>query len=1074
MPLTPQAPDRPDFRPLLRGRLRLPDLPRETRDTLFLLGVIGAIVGMQIGHIPAWTSALAAAVLVWRGWIAWRGRPLPGWPWRLALTLAAAGLTVGSHRTLLGPEAGVTLIVVLQTLKTLEMRARRDAYVIFFLGFFTLWTPLLRSQSLLTALGIGLAVWGLLTALVLAHLPNGRPPLWWAARTAGGMALAGAPIMALLFALFPRLPPLWGIPTDSTIGRSGLSGQMQVGDVAQLALDERVALRVAFPDGAPPREALYFRGPVLRVFDGRRWRPLHGPDAAGGVPPMLLQQDSAGRFQPTGPGLRYQVTMEPSLRPWLLTLEATPTAPVITAAGAGLGGLSPQATADRQWWLPRPITDVLRYEAVAHPAYRSDADAPRLALQVDRELPPGYNPRTLAWAQSLRRELGEPPAPVLVEAVLRHLREGGYRYTLEPGVYGRDTADEFWFERRAGFCEHIASAFVIALRALDIPARVVTGYQGGEYNPIDGRWTVRQSDAHAWAEIWLPDTGWVRIDPTAYVSPDRTAAGERLRPPPGLIATAMVRVDPALLDRVRAVWDAANQRWNDWILDYGPTRQLDLLRRLGLSATGWQDAARLLAIVLAAVAVVGVAALLWSRPRVDRWHRLLAQAARRWERAGVACPRPLTPARLRTAIAQRVGDDSDGVYPAWAEWLAALEASRYDPAWSRSANSTMPTLTLLARRLRDLPPPSAPDDGRRRRLLGAAWVLAVGAGLGLPPTPARARSKAGPAHHAAAASYAERADARALADAIDAAEAWDDGWARRWIAQARHDARAAQQILPPPPAAFKDWAAYRARFVEPRRIAAGVRFWDEYRTALARAQAEYGVPAWLIVGIIGVETLYGQHLGRHRTLDVLTTLALDFPAQHPRAAARQAYFQGELRAFLRLARLSGNAPDAWRSSYAGALGLPQFMPSSWLAHAVDFDGDGRIDLTASATDAIGSVAQFLHAHGWQRDLPARYGVMPPPPGEALTALLAPDIRPTFTLDEVRTLGARPAAEAAGHLGLLALVELQNGDPANGGAPPTYVLGTENFFAITRYNQSSYYAMAVLDLGLAVERARQAR
>ncbi|MDM7456458.1 MAG: lytic murein transglycosylase [Tepidimonas sp.] len=353
-------------------------------------------------------------------------------------------------------------------------------------------------------------------------------------------------------------------------------------------------------------------------------------------------------------------------------------------------------------------------------------------------------------------------------------------------------------------------------------------------------------------------------------------------------------------------------------------------------------------------------------------------------------------------------------------------------------------------------------------------MLALGALLSLPLAPAWARGKAEPVQRVAAASYAERADARALADAIDAAEAWDDGWARRWIAQARHDARAAQQVLPPPPAAFKDWAAYRARFVEPRRIAAGVRFWDAHHAALARAQAEYGVPAWLIVGIIGVETLYGQHLGRHRTLDVLTTLALDFPAQHPRAAARQAYFQAELRAFLRLARLSGTAPTAWRSSYAGALGLPQFMPSSWLAHAVDFDGDGRIDLTASVADAIGSVAQFLRAHGWQRDLPARYGVIPPPPGEALTALLAPDIRPTFTLEEVRALGAQPAPEAEGHPGLLALVELQNGDPTHGGAPPTYVLGTENFFALTRYNQSSYYAMAVLDLGLAVERAGQMR
>ncbi|MGQ9724992.1 MAG: lytic murein transglycosylase B, partial [Tepidimonas sp.] len=802
----------------------------------------------------------------------------------------------------------------------------------------------------------------------------------------------------------------------------------------------------------------------------RRWLPRPGPAAPADGPPALRRHDTRGAFEAQGAALRYQVTMEPSLRPWLLTLEATPTAPVISAATAGLAGLQPQATPDGQWWLSQPITDVLRYDAQAHPAHRIGVDVPRLALQVDRELPPGYNPRTLAWAQALRRELGEPSPRVLVEAVLRHLRDGGYTYTLDPGVYGRDTADEFWFDRRAGFCEHIASAFVVAMRALDIPARVVTGYQGGERNPVDGLWTVRQSDAHAWAEVWLEGEGWLRVDPTAYVSPDRTAVGERLRPPPGLVANAMVQVNPRLLTTLRALWDAANQRWNDWVLNYGPTRQLDLLRRLGLSASGWQDAAQLLGITLAGVAAAGVAALLWHRPRTDRWHRLLVRAARRWERQGVPRPMPLTPMRLRAAIAAHMGaGDPDGVQRAWADWLAALEAARYDPRRIAPPRSAMPMLRDLARRLPALPMPRVAGAVVPRRLLGIGLILA--AGLSSTGGPASAWAQRAPSVTPA---YADRADARALADAIDAAEGWDDGWARRWIALARRDARVTRLILPPAPTAYKNWAAYRARFVEPQRIGAGVQFWDEHRAALARAQAEYGVPAWLIVGIIGVETLYGRHLGHHRTLDVLTTLALDFPAEHPRAAARQAYFQDELRAFLRLARLSGVPPDAWRGSYAGALGLPQFMPSSWLAHAVDFDGDGRIDLSASAADAIGSVANFLRAHGWQRDLPARYGVAPPPEGERLATLLAPDIRPTFTLEQVRALGARPAVEADGHSGLLALVELQNGDPANGGAPPTYILGTENFYAITRYNQSSYYAMAVLDLGLAVERARLAR
>lgn len=1065
--------------PWARGRGAIDRLPREARDTLFLLTVIGGIVALQVARLPGWTSALTAAVLVWRGWLAWKARPLPRWPWRVALTVLAVALTVMTHRTLLGPDAGVTLIVVLLALKTLELRARRDAYVVFFLAFFTLLTPLLSSQSLATALGTLLAVWGLLTALVLAHLPLGRPPVWQAARTAGAQALAGAPVMALLFALFPRLPPLWGIPTDTTIGRSGLSGQMQVGDVARLALDERVALRVAFPDGVPPREALYFRGPVLRVFDGRRWRPLHGPDAATDVPPALVREDAALHAAPAAPAWRYQITLEPTLRPWLPTLEWTPASPRLVAGAAA--GIAPQSTPDGQWWLPRPVTDVLRYEGVAQPPQRLGTDAARLALQVDRELPPGYNPRTLAWAQALRREVGDASPRALMEAVLRHLRDGGYRYTLEPGVYGRDTADEFWFDRRAGFCEHIASAFVIALRAMDIPARVVTGYQGGERNPVDGLWTVRHSDAHAWAEVWLPGEGWVRVDPTAWVSPDRTVSGERLAPPPGPVAAALVRVDPRLLASVRALWDAANQRWNDWILDYGPTRQLDLLRRLGLTAAGWQDAARALGVALAVLATVGVLALAWRWPRRDPWQRWLARAARTWARAGVIYAPPLTPRRLLAAIA--ASGAPSAVTDAWARWLTALEALRYDPRHANPHTAHM-ELTALRRRWRTLPPPltatprppgaPAPQDVTppaappRRGVLGALAAVAVAAIVGgAVPQPAQAGSDTpGP--------FAQRDDARALARAIDSAEGWDDGWAQRWIAQARWDRRARQFVLPPPPTAFKNWAAYRARFIEPRRIAAGVRFWDTHAPTLARAEAEYGVPAAVIVGIIGVETLYGQHRGQHRTLDVLTTLALDFPAEHPRAAARQAFFQGELRAFLRLARASGTAPDAWRSSYAGAMGLPQFMPSSWLAHAVDYDGDGRIDLTASAADAIGSVARFLHAHGWQRGMPARYAVTPPPPGEGLQTLLGPDIRPTFALAQVRALGAVPEPAAEGHAGPLALVLLQNGDPDAGGAPPTYVLGTANFYALTRYNQSSYYAMAVLDLGEAVAQARAAR
>ncbi|TSE22687.1 Protein-glutamine gamma-glutamyltransferase [Tepidimonas sediminis] len=1050
MPLNPSA----------AGRHHATPLPREARDTLVLLAVLAWIQALLLGHVPAWTSALAAALLLWRGWLAWRGRPLPGWPWRVGLTLLAVGATLATHRTLLGPEAGVTLIAVLLALKTLELRARRDAWVVFFLAFFTLLAPLLRSQSLPMALAVLLAVWGLLTALVLAHRPLGHPPLAAAARQAGWLMLTGTPLLVLLFALFPRLPPLWGLPQGEPFGRSGLSGQMRVGDVARLALDERVAMRVAFPQGTPPAAQLYFRGPVLRVFDGERWLPLHGPQAVALAPGALIRADAGVRRTPRGAPLPYRVTLEPTQRPWLPVLDHTLQAPQPSAAGA-----APLTSPDGAWWLPYPVTDVLRYDAQAHPTVDWGVEADRLALQVDRELPPGFNPRTLAWAQALRRELGEPAPRVLVEALLRRLRDGGYVYTLEPGVYGPHSADEFWFERKAGFCEHIASAFVIALRALDVPARIVTGYQGGELNPVDGLWTVRHSDAHAWAEVWLPGEGWVRVDPTAWVAPDRTVRGARLAPPPGPLARAVVQVDPRLLQLARAWWDAANQRWNEWVLDYGPTRQRDLLRRLGWDAQDWRDAARALGAALALAALVALGWLLRPRGRRrDAWRRLLERAARRWARAGVPPPRPLTPRALAAALQQAAALD-EAQRAAWRAWLLELEALRYDPAMP--ADRAARLLTDLRRRLGRLRTPARPPAAGAPRRAGGALALLLMLAAGAPAADAQ------PAR-ALPATYANHPQAQQLAAAIDAAEGWDDGWARHWVAQARPDARARALNVPPAATAYPNWAAYRARFVEPRRIAAGVRFWDAHAEALARAEARYGVPAAVIVGILGVETLYGQHLGQHRTLDVLATLALDFPPEHPRAEARQAFFRDELRAFLRLARASGVAPDAWRGSFAGALGWPQFMPSSWLAHAVDFDGDGRIDLLGSPADAIGSVANFLAAHGWRRGMPARYAVRPPTHPQALGTLLAPDIRPTFSAAQLLELGAELPPEAQRHEGLLALVLLHNGDPAQGGPGPTYVLGTDNFWALTRYNRSSYYALAVLELGEAVERQRGAR
>ena len=324
------------------------------------------------------------------------------------------------------------------------------------------------------------------------------------------------------------------------------------------------------------------------------------------------------------------------------------------------------------------------------------------------------------------------------------------------------------------------------------------------------------------------------------------------------------------------------------------------------------------------------------------------------------------------------------------------------------------------------------------------------------------RTQAHAAKATAADSYASRTDAMQWAHEAATRLDLPTDWVRQQIGQARRIPLIEQLVLPAPTPAAKNWAAYRSRFIEPRRIEAGVAFWQRHQATLARAEQTYGVPASIIVGIIGVETLYGQHMGNFRILDALATLAFDFPQAHPRAAERQAFFKGELDHFLRLTQRSGSDPFSIRGSYAGAMGMPQFMPSSWSHYAVDFDGDGRIDLFNSPGDTIGSVANYLKAFQWKTGMPTHYPVTFTPGQTDMDTLLAPDILPTFSVESFTTKGAQLQGPALQHKGPLALIELRNGEGA-----PSYVAGTENFYVVTRYNWSSYYAMAVIELGQAV-------
>jgi protein-glutamine gamma-glutamyltransferase len=637
-------------------------LPREARDTLFLLGVIAWTVLPHASHLPLWCTLLTLVVLLWRVRLALNNAALPSRWVLVAVLLLAAALTFWSYRTLLGKEPGVTLAVVLMALKTLELRARRDAFVVFFLGFFLILTHFLYSQSLLVAAAMLISVWGLLTALVLAHMPVGQPSLRQAGRLALRTALLGAPIMALMFVLFPRVGPLWGVPQDG-LASTGLSNSMRMGSVSKVALDDSIALRLRFEGAPPPPETLYFRGPVLSVFDGSEWRPA--------PPTLLLPPQRRRNLRVEGAPVRYEMTLEPMRMTTLPLLEATSSAPQID-------GTASFGMADLQWLAERPLFERVRFNAEAHTAFQHGPLTQNLALQDLLELPPSYNPRTLAWAAAMRRDprYAQADGRTLARALMQHISTAGFSYTLAAEPYGRNAVDEFWLDRREGFCEHFAASFVVLMRALDVPARVVTGYQGTDPLPVDGFYLVRQSSAHAWAEYWQAGVGWVRADPTAAVAPDRIKRSANLAAPPGLVAGALGNVNPALLARLREGWEVVNNRWNQWVMNYSRGQQLDLLKNLGFNSPSWEDLAILLAGALSALALLGAAWAWWDQHRVDPWVRQMQRLRKALNTLGVQAPNHEAPRALAARVRARFGAAGESLAGA----LDALERQRYGRA----------------------------------------------------------------------------------------------------------------------------------------------------------------------------------------------------------------------------------------------------------------------------------------------------------------------------------------------------------------------------------------------------------
>ena len=672
-----------DAAALAPARWRAPS--REARDTLFMLALIGWTIAPHLFHLPWWVTVLAVVVLAWRGWLAWRQSALPGRAAVLALLVLAAVLTFTAQRTLVSKDAGVTLLVVLMCLKTLELRARRDARVVFFLGFFLVLTTFLYSQSLLTALGTALSVWGWLTALTLAHIPAGRPTIRQAAGLAGRAALVGTPVMVALFVLFPRIGPLW--PSADSAARTGLSDRLELGSVADLANDDSIAFRLKFEGRPPAASQLYFRGPVLIDTDGRVWRAQSLLDGRSrrAAPPRTLTVEERGKATP------YEMTLEPTQLTWLPLLEVTPPQSTSSSNDPSQGiqvldgsDVRPLADLDLQWRTRRPIAQRVRLRAVAGLEDRI-VGATAVDLRENLRLPPRFFPRTRAWAQQwLLQHPGTGRAgatmdpDAIVESLYRHIGTAGYSYTLTPGAYEGDPVDEFWLDRKVGFCEHFATSFVVVLRAMGIPARVVTGYQGADAQLEGGYAIVRQSNAHAWAEYWNPGRGWVRADPTAAVAPDRIERGRAIQPAAGFVGNAINAVSPGMVQRLRAWRETLDNRWNLWVLGYNRSAQFDLLKKVGVGTPDTDDLGRLLMFLLSGVALVGTAMAWWDSHRRTPGQRLarrLSDALRALQAHDVRVATHESPGVVAATLRRRFGTRADALV---AE-LERLERLRYGP-----------------------------------------------------------------------------------------------------------------------------------------------------------------------------------------------------------------------------------------------------------------------------------------------------------------------------------------------------------------------------------------------------------
>ena len=637
----------------------------------WLVAAMGFVIAPHVERLPWWASAVCLAAGAWRWWIARSGLRTPGWIIMGGIALAITAGAFLEYRKLFGREVGVMLLIVMLCLKVLEMKMKRDAMVVIFIAFFLALTNFLYSQTLLMGAYMFVCVWLLIATLIGFNRINTEPSIRERVVPAAWLLLQSIPMMIVFFFLFPRVTgPLWNTPQEAQ-ARTGLSDSMSPGDISKLSQSDAVAFRVEFEGAVPKSTDLYWRGPVLGLQSGRGWRMYDALPVANFT------------YTALGPETKYRVTMQPHNKTWLFALDIPSAVP-------------PNALmlSDYQMRSREPVNILKAYSIGSHLNYRIDAESSPAELQRYLNFNSRINPRTIAFGKEMRTKY--PDNKVLIEELMRKYNRE-FTYTLEPPRLGANPMDEFLFETKIGFCEHYAGSFALIMRAAGVPARVVTGYQGGEVNPVSRQLVVKQSDAHAWTEVWLADLGWLRVDPTFAVSPLRINRGISAALGPSGVFDNLVEADKlGLLRNLAYTWDAVNTEWNRWVVGFNQDRQRGMFEGIGIPDVDWQTIAIWL---IGGVFVTGGGVGMFLLARTYRSRKSALDAA--FDRFCAAMARHGVARGLAEGpvdFLHRIERDAPQAYPEAKNVIDAYIAARYAP--SADPGTAQRTFITLAKRFR--------------------------------------------------------------------------------------------------------------------------------------------------------------------------------------------------------------------------------------------------------------------------------------------------------------------------------------------------------------------------------------